>query len=255
MQNKYKVMNNKVKISFATAYLLVLAAAFLLIPRALEAFPTEQASAATTPQLSTTISAGTLTVDIVDAGGNTVGSPAVTMDGLTYSYTGTQTTGGVLATSTQKIRVTNNTATTTDWTLNIAGSATTALWTDGGSNTFDFNDGGATDDSGGVSDTDTKGGTLTVDPDPGTSDCAINGVSGTATTGLSLGTSDVFEEEDGDDVGTDVTSSIDLITASGGASSGAWDYYCTGAADGLSQLVPAAQAPAVYTLSLSVTVS
>lgn len=193
------------------------------------------AYAATTPQLNETISDGAKSVDIVDGSGNAVASPSATFGALTFSFGTQDATDNGIFTSSQKIRVSNPTSTAT-WTINIAGSAPTALWTAGG-NTYDFNDSSGYTDG---ADTDSKGGQMTVDP----SGATITGVSGCATTNISNGTSDSFVET--------TNNSIDLFTAASGAATYCrWDY--TGV--NLTQKVPAGQPSGSYTLSMTITIS
>lgn len=191
------------------------------------------ANAADDTQFSQDIT-GVLDVAIVDAGGSTVASPSVAFPSTAFSGT-FQTSVATLGVSAERMRVTNPTGTDT-WTLAIAAtSGATASWSSGSDN-YDFND--STASAGDGADTDLYGGELTVDPSAGT----IAGVSGTATTNVSLGASDAFDE------GT--TDSIDLMSASAGADApGVWDL--TGV--GLSQTIPAMQATGSYTINMTVT--
>ncbi len=192
--------------------------------------------AANTVSLSATVS-GSLNVDIVDTNGDTVGSPSVTMSGITYSNTDPQTTTGTMPSGTDLIRVTNPSATDT-WGLTIAAtSGTTAVWTTGAV-TFDFNDATALAADG--ADGDSVGGRLTVDASVGT----LAGVAPTATTNVSKGSSTGFNEGTAD--------SVTLLTASSGSDApGQWDLSGVS----LSQTVPAQQSPGTYTLGLTLTVS
>ncbi len=191
-----------------------------------------------TTTLTTTVASGELTVDIVDADGATVPSPGVSMSGTTFSNSSTTTSTGTLGVAAQKIRVTNFT-TSAEWTLSIAASAPTALWSDSGSNTFDFNDGPAGTDNDGLTDDDSVGGQLTINPSGG----SIAGVGGTSTDNISKGSNTAFSE------GT--IDSITLLTAEEGAvAPGEWDF--TGIS--LSQIIPQSQAIAEYTLALTITV-
>ena len=193
-------------------------------------------SAANTTDFSQTINAGSLNVDIVDANGTTVGSPSVSLSSMTFSFDKATTTG-TFGTASQKVRLSNPTGTATRSVTVAATSGATTVWTDGGSNTFDFNDPAFADDGG---DTDTKGGRLAVDPSGGT----IAGVNGCATTNVSAGSSSAFNEG--------VTNSITLFSASLGASTYCrWDL--TGVS--LSQSIPAQQAGATYTLNMTLTAS
>jgi hypothetical protein len=178
-----------------------------------------------------TINAGSLSVDIVDGSGNTVGSPSVSFASKSFSFD-TQTSAGTLGTASEKIRAANPTATDT-WTVNLAGSATTASWTSG-SDHYDFNDANGSGYTDGA-DADSVGGQLTVDPSGGT----ITGVSGCSTSNVSVGASDSFVEGS--------TNSIDLMSATtGAATSCRWDL--TGVS--LSQKIPAAQNAGSYALTM-----
>lgn len=189
--------------------------------------------AANTPQFNQTISEGAKSVDIVDAGDVTVASPAVAFSAANFSFN-TQDTTGTLGAAAAKIRIANPTSTAT-WTVNLAASAPSAVWTAGG-NTYDFNDtNGYTDGA----DTDTKGGQMVVNPAGGT----LAGVSGCATTNVNKGTSDSFVEGSMD--------SIDLVSGAAGATTFCrWDL--TGVA--LTQKVPAAQAAGSYSMNMTLTV-
>ncbi|MDD3861322.1 MAG: hypothetical protein PHP74_00285, partial [Candidatus Gracilibacteria bacterium] len=188
--------------------------------------------------LTTSVTAGELTVDIVDGAGATVPTPGVTMSGATYSNSGTSESTGTLGAADQKIFISNLTATDT-WTLSIA-ATTTDVWTDGGSNTFDFNDGASGEDENGVTDADSVGGQLTVNPSAGT----LTGVASTSVDNISKGSSTAFAEG--------VTDSITLLTAGEGAAApGEWTF--TGIS--LSQIIPPSQPIADYTLDLVITVS
>lgn len=192
--------------------------------------------AANTVSLSATVS-GSLNVDIVDSNGDTVGSPSVTMSGISYSNTASQTSTGTMPSGTDKIRVTNPTTTAT-WSLTIAAtSGATATWTTGAV-TFDFND--STASAGDGADADSVGGQLTVNPNAGT----LAGTGSTATTNVSKGSSTAFVEGS--------TNSVTVLSASAGAAApGQWDL--TGVS--LSQTVPAQQVAGTYTLGFTLTIS
>lgn len=193
------------------------------------------AYAATTPQLNQTISDGARSVDIVDAGGSPVASPTANFGALTFSFDTQDATSTGIFTASQKIRVSNPTSTAT-WSVNIAGSAPTALWTAGG-NTYDFNDSSGYTDG---ADTDSKGGQMTIDP----SGATIAGVSGCSTSNVTAGASDSFIET--------TNNSIDLFSgASGAATYCRWDL--TGV--NLTQKIPAGQPSGSYALSMTITVS
>lgn len=87
----------------------------------------------------TTENPPTLSVDIVDSGGSSVASPAMSMNSVAYSASASSTSSGTFSVSSQKIRVNNETA-SAQWTLTIAADAgATAFW-DGVSSDYDFND-------------------------------------------------------------------------------------------------------------------
>jgi predicted secreted protein len=183
-------------------------------------------------QLNQSISDAVRSIDIVDAGGTTVASPAVAFSAATFSFA-TQDTTGTLGVSAERIRVYNPTSTAT-WTASVAGSATTAVWT-AGSNYYDFNDangGGYTD---GAGDADLFGGQLLVAPAGGT----LAGVSGCATTNVSLGSNSAFNQ------GT--VDSITLASGAAGASTYCrWDVTNIG----LTQRIPASQVSGSYAVNL-----
>jgi hypothetical protein len=190
-----------------------------------------------TTELSQSIT-GSLDIKIVDADGNEVTSPSVAFASKAFSMT-YQTSAATLGTSSERMRVTNPSGTTDTWVLSIAAtSGATTLYTDG-SNTYDFND--PTASAGDGTDTDSKGGQLTVDPSAGT----IAGVGGTSTSNVSKGNSDSFNEETSNN-------SIDLMTAASGAQKpGQWDL--TGV--GLSQTIPGGQATGSYAIDMTLTAS
>lgn len=192
--------------------------------------------AASTPQFSQTINAGSLGIDIVDASSASVASPAVTFGSMTFDFDAATTTG-TLGTASEKMRVSNPTA-TASWTLALAAtSGNTTRWSDAGSNFIDFNDTAFSEDG---SDTDSTGGRLAVDPSGGT----IAGVSGCSATNVSLGSSSSFDE------GT--TDSITVMSANGSASTFCrWDLT----AISLTQSIPAGQSGATYTLDMTLTAS
>lgn len=176
-------------------------------------------------QLSQTINAGTLGVDIVDGSAVSVGSPTVAFGAAPFSFS-TQTGTGTLGVASQKIRVSNGTNTAT-WSMTMAAtSGNTTLWS-AGTPTMDFN--GAA-----------SAGRLTVDPSGGT----ITPTDSYTSTGLTKGSSTSFAQ------GT--VDSVTLLSAGASADKpGRWDFI--GVA--LTQDIPAAQTPGTYTISMTVTVS
>lgn len=184
-------------------------------------------------QLSQSISDGTKAIDIVDAGGATVASPSVAFSAATFSFNAQDTTG-TLGAAAQKIRVSNPTSTAT-WTASIAASAPTAAWNSGGNN-YDFNDSSGYTDG---ADADSYGGQLAVNPTGGT----LAGVSGCATTNVSLGSNSAFVQ------GT--TDSITVASGAAGATTFCrWDITNIG----LTQKVPASQPSGSYSVNLVLSV-
>ena len=199
-----------------------------------------QVIASSTTTMSQTISGTSKSVDIVNASGTAVGSPAITFGAIDYSFS-TQDATGTLGVSAQRIRAYNPTSATT-FTVSIAGvGGTAAVWTDGGSLTYDFNDGSGYTD--GADATDTVGGQLTIDAD--NASVTLEGVSPCSADNASKGTEASFVQ------GT--TDSIDLITTSANATNTycRWDYY--GAP--MTQKIPAGQAGGTYTLSLILSIT
>ena len=181
--------------------------------------------ASTTSNFKQTINPGTLTTDIVDAAYASVSSPSVTMASTTFSFACASTTG-TFGTATQQLYVTNGSAANNGWTLSLAGSAPTALWTSAtSSSSFDFNDpttAGCTDGA----DTDTVAGQMTVNASGGT--LAANGTY--PLTNITKGSSNAFNE------GT--TNSITLLSASAAANKvGKWTLQNVA----ITQTIPAEQ--------------
>ena len=192
-----------------------------------------------------TITSDSLGVSIVDASGDPVVTPAVSFTSYTRSSDCAEATG-TLGTSAERIRINNPGDSDTGWRLNIAASATTALWVGGtATNTFDYNDpGGASeegciDETGGGSDADSVGGQLSIDPSAST----LAGVASASTANISKGSSADFDEGSVD--------SINLLDAAAGSVDfGVWEL--TGVS--LVQKVPASQAADTYSLTMSITV-
>lgn len=181
-------------------------------------------------------------IEIVDrADGSTVAAPTISMSSINFDFT-EQTSTGTLGTETEAVRAYNPTV-APEWSVTIAAtSGVTANWTDGASEAMDYNNPTLT----GTTDGD---GQLTVDP----SGATVRNQAGTASpTGLSLGSSSAFLDADGDDVveAGDVNS-IALYSADGTAAT--YDFFdLTGVA--ISQLVPANQVVASYTLDMTLTI-
>lgn len=194
-------------------------------------------TAGTTKICASAFGAGTLTTDIVDAGGSSVTNPSIAMGAVAtaFSY---QTVNGTLGVSTQKIRTDNSTG-NAQWTLTIAAdSGPTALWS-AGTPKYDFNDPTANAGDGG--DADSYGGQMTVNPSAGT----LTPKSGCANTGLTLGSSASFSEG--------VTNSITLLTAGSSAAIRTCYWDLTGVS--VSQTIPAEQAAGNYSLNMTLTVT
>jgi hypothetical protein len=188
-----------------------------------------KASASNQSQLNQSINDGVRSIDIVDAGGTTVASPTVSFSAATFSFA-TQDTTGTLGVSAQRIRVYNPTSTVA-WTASVAGSAPGANWTTG-SAYYDFNDGNGYTDG---ADSDSYGGQLSVAPAGGT----LAGVSGCATTNVSLGSNSSFVET--------TTNSITIASGAAGAATYCrWDITNIG----LTQRIPASQISGSYSLNL-----
>lgn len=222
MAEKIKRKMNALKNKAIVGAMLVASMGFLFVPGANIA----EASNATT--LSTTVNAGSLSVDIVDGSNVTVGSPSVTFGAVTFNFDSAQNATGSLGTASQKIRVANGRASpAVAWTLTMAAtSGNTTLWS-GGAGTLDFNSSGAA-------------GQLTVDPSGGT----ITPTNAYTSTGLTKGSSTAFVQ------GT--TDSVTLLSASTSASQpGRWDF--TGVS--LSQSIPALTQAATYTIGMTLTVT
>lgn len=188
-----------------------------------------------------TITAGTLATDIRDGSRVAVGTPSVGMGSKTFSFdcqTGGSAASGTFGTASERIYVDNPDGADNGWTLTIAGSATTALWTSGG-NTFDYNDAGGSGCTDGA-DSDSKGGQMTIDPSVGTltTDCGSCVV-----TNVTKGSADSFVEGTKD--------SLTLLNAAVN-SDDIWRGYLTGVS--IKNTIPAEQpASNNYTINLVLT--
>jgi len=194
-------------------------------------------------QFSQTINAGTLATQIRSDSTTEVTTPNVNMSAKTFSFncqSGGSASTGTFGSSTERIYVDNPDAADNGWTLTIAASVSTATWSDGGSNTFDFNDAGSSGCTDGA-DTDSVAGQMTIDPSGGST---TTDYSGSSTTGISMGSSDTFEEGTGN--------TITLVTAAD-TSADIWRGYFTGFS--ISQTIPAETPAASYTIDLTLTVT
>ncbi len=176
-------------------------------------------------QLVAVINPGAVGSDIVDANGNPVANPSVSMSSSPFSFD-PQVATGTLGTPSQKVRITNATNMAT-WSLTIAAtSGNAALW-NSGSNTMDYNDPGTA-------------GRLTIDASVST----VTPTNSYTATGLAKGSLSSFNQG--------VTDSITLLTAGVTADKpGRWDV----AGVSLTQSIPAYQAPGSYTINMSLTVA
>ena len=201
--------------------------------------------ASDTSEFSQTISAGTLATDIVDASFVTVASPAVTLDSTAFSFScQTSTTTDGFGTATEQLYVSNPDAADGGWVLNIAGSATTAVWDSGGTD-FDFNEAGTKGcvDDGGGTDADAYAGQLRLDPTGGV--IGVGNCSACTVGSVSVGGYEAFVEGSNNE--------IDLMTgASGSDDIGDWTLEQID----VGVTIPKEQAAAGdYTISLVLTVT
>jgi hypothetical protein len=189
------------------------------------------------PQITT--GNGVLAVDILDAGGTPVATPSYALSNTGYLFT-CDTTSTSVGTSSQRINVSNYTA-TASWSLSIAATGgNTTVWSDGGTNTYDYNDAsGAPAGCSDGGDTDGVAGQLSIDPSVGT----ITPRAGCNSTGLTLSSASAFDE------GT--TDSITLVSASSSAQlSCDWDFSTID----VNQQIPQDQTNANYSINLTLTV-
>jgi len=189
------------------------------------------------PEIKTASASGSLTVDIVDSGGSSVVSPTVDMDTSSLGFS-CQSTAGVFGTSSERIRVENNTG-GANWTLTVAATATTSVWSTG-SLYFDFNDAngvpnGCTDGG----DTDSYAGQMSLNPSVGT----LTPEGGCSSTGISKGSSSAFNQGSVDN--------ITLLSASSAETGCYWDFVGIDVA----QQIPAEQQSGNYIIDLVVTIT
>ena len=190
------------------------------------------ALAAPSSNLSQTITAGTLSTDILDGTRTPVASPSVAMSATNFSFS-CQTVTGTLGSSTQRLYVTDPSSTLNGWTLALAatGGATAKLQNGGATSSYAYND---------ATGSGCTNGQLTVNPSVGTvtADCTSTNCTGaTITKGAS----------------TAMTSSTPVTLMTGTASANVWRGYLTGAT--LSQQIPAEQPADSYTIGMTLTVT
>lgn len=221
------------KHNITTKLAAVIAAASMLVPASF-------ALASGTSNFQQTINPGTLSTDIVNSSYVTVGSPSVTMNAATFSFS-CQTVTGTFGTSSQKIYVVNPDAADNGWTLTLAATAATDVWT-GSAGTYDFNDStgsGCTDGA----DADTVGGQMTVDPSGAT--LSAGACSSCTTSNISKGSSTPYVQ------GT--TNSVTLLNAAA-SSNDIGDWTLTGVS--VSQKIPAEQGAGTdYAVNMMLTVT
>lgn len=196
----------------------------LLVPAA--------ASASSTPNLTQTINAGTLTTNIYQSDDSTpVSSPSVAFSAKNLGFS-CQTSTGTLGDTNDKVNVTNLASGIATWTLSIAAtSGFTTTWSDG-SHTYKFND---------ATGSGCTNGQLTIDPSVATltDDCSSACSDGTVTKGSST----AFNHG----------GAVDSITLLSNSAGTAWEGYLTGIS--LSQKIPATQASGSYSLGMTITVT
>ena len=196
---------------------------------------------ASTSTFTQVINAGTLSVDIVDGSYNTVGSPGVTMNSATASFT-CQTSTGSFGSASEQIYVQNPDAADNGWSVTVAASDPTDVWDSAGTD-FDFNDATSSGCSDGGGDTDSLAGQMTVDASGATLDTGQ--CSSCTTTSVTLGSSDAFDEGS--------TDSITIVTgASGSDDIGDWTVQGVS----ISQTIPSGQpAASDYTIDMTLTIA
>lgn len=173
------------------------------------------------------INSGVLSAEILDSGRSTVVSPSFGMSALSFSFD-CQTSTGTLGSASQRLYVTNPSATTggNAWSLSLAA---TGPWSDGGSNTYAYND---------AAGSGCTNGQLTVNPSVGTvtADCVSSGcTSAVVTKGSS----------------TPMTGATAVTVMSSAIGDTVWRGYITGIS--LSQEVPGEVPAASYTLPVTLT--
>jgi hypothetical protein len=200
------------------------------------------AQAAPNSNFTQVINAGTLSVDIVDAGYSTVASPSVAMTATNFSFS-CQSSTGTFGSGTEQIYVQNPDAADGGWSLTLAASSTTDVWDSAGTD-FDFNDpSGSPAGCGDGGDSDSVAGQMTVDASGGT--LGTGQCSSCTTTNVSLGSSDGFEEGS--------TDSITILSGAAG-SDDIGDWTLTGVS--ISQQIPAEQpAASDYNIDMVLTIA
>ncbi len=195
------------------------------------------AYAAPNSNLTQTINPGTLTTDILDSTRTPVASPTAAMTAANFSFD-CQTVTGTLGSSTQRLYVTDPSATASNqsWSLSIAatGGAATKWQNTGNTKNYSYNDPTVANSIPGCAT-----GQLTVNPAAATvtADCVSSACTSVV---INKGTS------------TAMTTSTPVTLMSSPVGATLWRGYLTGI--GLSQVIPAEQAADSYTLPMTLTV-
>ena len=204
-----------------TYTLLALAAVGTL---AMTAAPPAYAALTATSTLSQSITNGTLSTDVCDAGNAVVGSPSFSMAARNVS-TSQQSTTGTFGAAAQRIAVDNPGGANNGFSLTLNATVPgTGKWDDGASHQYAYNGTAAT-------------GQLTVDPSVSTWTALVG-----TTTSITKGTSTAFSG----------STAITLATTSA-ALEDIWNGYVTGI--GLTQTIPANTPAGTYTISMTQTVT
>ena len=204
------------------------------------------AFAAATANFAQTITAGTLSVDIVDNNYTSITNPSVSLTAKTFSFQcqkDADASAGTFGTSTQQIYVKNPDAADNGWSVSLAATSPTALWhSASGKGDYDFNDATGSGCDDGSSDADIYAGKLTVDASVGTLN--VGSCSHCTTTDISKGASASFAEGTAD--------SVTILTGAAG-SDDIGDWKLTGVT--LAQSIPSEQAAAAdYSIDMTLSV-
>ena len=199
--------------------------------------------ASSTSNFTQTITAGTLSIDIVNGSYVTVGSPSVAFGSVAFSFacrTAGNRTAGTFGTASEVIYVQNPDAADGGWTASLAGSSVAAVWDSAGTD-YDFNDPTNSGCGDGADSPDTVGGQMTVDASVGT--LAAGACLTCVTTNITKGS--------GTSYSSGVTDSVTLLTAAAG-SDDIGDWKLTGVS--ILNTVPAEQ-PAAADYDINMTLS
>jgi hypothetical protein len=186
------------------------------------------------------IATGEYGVAFVDEASVEVLAPSVAFSGASVSTSGCQLTTGVLGTSAEKLRISNDVA-TNGWSVSISATDGQASQWTSGDEKYDFNDlTGSPPGCSDGADADTTAGYLGVAPLAG----QITSKPGCSTTGISLGSSAGFEQG--------ITDAITLATASSVA-----DRFCYWDITDivLQQQIPSTVPAGSYGLDMTITIT